>query len=320
MQQRLAESFEAALRLAEGRALALEMDSGTEHLFSAPSSRLPGVQLLHQRAGAAAVLVQLPVGACPTCDGLGQHGVLRPGPGGGLPDAQPGQRRHQGLGPAQRLLLRADLEAWPSTTKFSVEAPFESLPAPVQHGVLHGSGEEDIKFSYTWTRALRGKKLTKSTRSKASSPTWRGATARPIRWRCAKTWRATAACSPARLRRHPPAARGPPREDWRRRRPAPSFEVSHATLRDALDYFTTLKMHRRQGRIADKVVREIGHRLKFLNDVGLNYLSLDRSAETLSGGEAQRIRLASQIGSGLTGVMYVLDGPASACTSATTTA
>ena len=73
--------------------------------------------------------------------------------------------------------------------------------------------------------------------------------------------------------------------------------------------------------IADKVVREIGPRLKFLNDVGLNYLSLDRSAETLSGGEAQRIRLASQIGSGLTGVMYVLDEPsASACTSATTTA
>ena len=87
------------------------------------------------------------------------------------------------------------------------------------------------------------------------------------------------------------------------------FEIGHATLRESFDYFKALKLHGAKAEIADKVVREIGLRLKFLNDVGLNYLSLDRSAETLSGGEAQRIRLASQIGSGLTGVMYVLDEP-----------
>jgi len=87
------------------------------------------------------------------------------------------------------------------------------------------------------------------------------------------------------------------------------FELSHLTLRDSLAWFQTLKLRGAKADIADKVVREIGLRLKFLNDVGLNYLSLDRSAETLSGGEAQRIRLASQIGSGLTGVMYVLDEP-----------
>jgi excinuclease ABC subunit A len=87
------------------------------------------------------------------------------------------------------------------------------------------------------------------------------------------------------------------------------FEVSRATLRESYAYFQTLTMHGAKGDIAAKVVREIGLRLKFLNDVGLNYLSLDRSAETLSGGESQRIRLASQIGSGLTGVMYVLDEP-----------
>ena len=87
------------------------------------------------------------------------------------------------------------------------------------------------------------------------------------------------------------------------------FEISHVTLRESFDYFRALKLHGAKAEIADKVVREIGLRLKFLNDVGLNYLSLDRSAETLSGGEAQRIRLASQIGSGLTGVMYVLDEP-----------
>ena len=96
----------------------------------------------------------------------------------------------------------------------------------------------------------------------------------------------------------PPAARG-----------RAIFEVEHATLRDCLAYFDALKLSGAKADIADKVVREIRSRLRFLNDVGLNYLSLDRSAETLSGGEAQRIRLASQIGSGLTGVMYVLDEP-----------
>ncbi len=87
------------------------------------------------------------------------------------------------------------------------------------------------------------------------------------------------------------------------------YEISHITLGESQQYFQGLKMHGAKAEIADKVVREIALRLKFLNDVGLNYLSLDRSADTLSGGESQRIRLASQIGSGLTGVMYVLDEP-----------
>ena len=89
----------------------------------------------------------------------------------------------------------------------------------------------------------------------------------------------------------------------------PIYEVEHATLREAMDYFEGLQLKGNKAEIGAKVIREIASRLRFLNDVGLNYLSLDRSADTLSGGEAQRIRLASQIGSGLTGVMYVLDEP-----------
>ena len=115
-----------------------------------------------------------------------------------------------------------------------------------------------------------------------------------------------------RLRRHAAAARGAPRVPGRRRRrEAPRRSTRSATSRCATAWRTssTLQLRGAKAEIADKVVREIGLRLKFLNDVGLNYLSLDRSAETLSGGEAQRIRLASQIGSGLTGVMYVLDEP-----------
>ena len=115
-----------------------------------------------------------------------------------------------------------------------------------------------------------------------------------------------------RLPRHAPARRGAQRVPGRRRRAAskePIFRVEHFTLREALACFEQLALAGAKAEIADKVIREICSRLKFLNDVGLNYLSLDRSAETLSGGEAQRIRLASQIGSGLTGVMYVLDEP-----------
>jgi excinuclease ABC subunit A len=114
-------------------------------------------------------------------------------------------------------------------------------------------------------------------------------------------------CEGTRLR-----TRGAPRLPEDRARAAQAraiYEISHATLRESFEYFSVLKMDGAKAEIAAKVVREIGLRLKFLNDVGLNYLSLDRSAETLSGGESQRIRLASQIGSGLTGVMYVLDEP-----------
>jgi excinuclease ABC subunit A len=115
------------------------------------------------------------------------------------------------------------------------------------------------------------------------------------------------------LPRHAPEARGPPRVAGKGapagQRGKPSTRSSAATLAEALAYFDALELEGAKAEIADKVVREIRSRLRFLNDVGLPYLSLDRSADTLSGGEAQRIRLASQIGSGLSGVMYVLDEP-----------
>jgi ABC-type dipeptide/oligopeptide/nickel transport system ATPase subunit len=188
--------------------------------------------------------------------------------------------------------------------------------------VLHGSGDEDIRIQLRsrWIRArvarARSASCQTQTPVRGHHPQHgHGVTARPIPWRCARSWRATSSLpSPARtasgtrLKRearhvkmqHADGEQGP----------APSMKPSHATLRER----TGLLQHPEdvtgaKAEIADKVVREIGSRLKFLNDVGLNYLSLDRSAETLSGGEAQRIRLASQIGSGLTGVMYVLDEP-----------
>ena len=164
-----------------------------------------------------------------------------------------------------------------------------------------------------WNRATRpARKLTQeASLRRRSSPTWRGAIARPIRWRCARSWRAIATCSPAPTATARACAARRATCQGGRRRPGPRASTRSATPRcaRASSTSTDLKLHGAKAEIADKVVREIGLRLKFLNDVGLNYLSLDRSAETLSGGEAQRIRLASQIGSGLTGVMYVLDEP-----------
>jgi excinuclease ABC subunit A len=204
--------------------------------------------------------------------------------------------------------------------KFDVDAPFESLPASVQQVLLNGSAAEEIKFNYVMESGnFAGKKLTKKHPFEGIIPNmtrrYRETDSVLVREDLARfrNLQPCPDCGGSRLRREArnvflvdesarPADGGePPR--------MAIFELSHLTLRDSLAWFQTLKLRGSKADIADKVVREIGLRLKFLNDVGLNYLSLDRSAETLSGGEAQRIRLASQIGSGLTGVMYVLDEP-----------
>ena len=203
-------------------------------------------------------------------------------------------------------------KAWRKHYKFDVDAPFEELPEPVRHAVLHGSGEEEIQFSYTMESGSSAgrKKLTKKHAFEGVIPNmarrYRETDSVAVREELARyrSMQPCPDCGGTRLRseaRHVKVGEG----DQARA----IFEISHATLRESFEYFDSLKLHGAKAEIADKVIREIGLRLKFLNDVGLNYLSLDRSAETLSGGEAQRIRLASQIGSGLTGVMYVLDEP-----------
>jgi excinuclease ABC subunit A len=309
MQQRLAESFEAALRLAEGRALALEMDSGTEHLFNAKFS-CPVCNYSISELEPRLFSFNSPVGACPTCDGLGHMEFFDPARVVAFPTLSLASGAIKGWDRRNGYYF-ALIESLAKHYKFSVEAPFESLPAPVQHAVLHGSGDEDIKFSYTMDSGnFAGKKLNKKHPFEGIIPNmerrYRETDSVAVREELARyrSLQPCPDCGGTRLRRE---ARHVKIGEGAQARAI--FEVSHATLRDALDYFTTLKMHGAKAEIADKVVREIGLRLKFLNDVGLNYLSLDRSAETLSGGESQRIRLASQIGSGLTGVMYVLDEP-----------
>ncbi|VWX58717.1 ATPase and DNA damage recognition protein of nucleotide excision repair excinuclease UvrABC [Burkholderiales bacterium 8X] len=316
MQQRLAESFENALRLASGRAIALEMrDDGSqeEHLFNAKFA-CPICHYSLAELEPRLFSFNSPVGACPSCDGLGHREVFDPARVVAFPTLSLASGAVKGWD-RRNAYYFSMIESVAKHYKFSVDTPFEELPASVQQAVLHGSAEEDIKFSYTMeSGAQAGKKLVRKHPFEGVIPNmarrYRETDSSAVREDLARfrNLQPCPECNGSRLRleaRHVYLVD----ESGPASRRMAIYEISRITLRDSLAYFQQLQLRGAKAEIADKVVREIGLRLKFLNDVGLNYLSLDRSAETLSGGEAQRIRLASQIGSGLTGVMYVLDEP-----------
>ncbi len=313
LQQRLAESIEAALRVGgsegNGRVLALEMDTGHEHLFSAKFA-CPVCSYSLAELEPRLFSFNSPMGACPACDGIGQREVFDPARVVAFPSLSLASGAIKGWDRRNGYYF-AMLESLARHYAFDIEAPFEALPAPVQHAILHGSGEEEIAFSYIMdSGASKGKVHTKKHAFEGILPNmarrYRETDSVVVREDLAR-YRSTQPCPEChgvRLRRE---ARHVRLGEGAQARAI--FEVSHATLSDAHAWFQALQLTGAKAEIADKVVREIATRLQFLNDVGLSYLSLDRSAETLSGGEAQRIRLASQIGSGLTGVMYVLDEP-----------
>ncbi|WP_370654730.1 excinuclease ABC subunit UvrA [Rhodoferax sp.] len=319
LKQRLAESFEAALRLAGGRAIAVEIDSTPgngdegyspkEHLFNAKFS-CPVCSYSISELEPRLFSFNSPVGACPACDGLGSQEFFDPTRVVAFPSLSLASGAIKGWDRRNGYYF-ALLESLAKHYKFDIEQAFESLPPEVQQAVLQGSGDEDIKFSYVMdSGASQGKKISKKHPFEGIIPNmqrrYKETDSALVREDLAR-YRSTQPClecAGSRLRRE---ARHVKIGEGTQARAI--FEISHSTLREAYTYFNTLQMQGAKGEIAGKVVREIGLRLKFLNDVGLNYLSLDRSAETLSGGESQRIRLASQIGSGLTGVMYVLDEP-----------
>ncbi|MEZ2295377.1 excinuclease ABC subunit UvrA [Variovorax sp. RCC_210] len=329
MQQRLAESFEAALRLAEGRAIALELGaegaSDTEHLFNAKFS-CPICHYSLSELEPRLFSFNSPVGACPSCDGLGHREVFDPARVVAFPSLSIASGAIKGWDRRNGYYFSM-IESVAKHYKFDVDAPFESLPASVQQVLLNGSAAEEIKFNYVMESGnFAGKKLTKKHPFEGIIPNmtrrYRETDSVLVREDLARfrNLQPCPDCGGSRLRREArnvflvdesgrPADVGEGQAAGAEPSRMAIFELSHLTLRDSLAWFQNLKLRGSKADIADKVVREIGLRLKFLNDVGLNYLSLDRSAETLSGGEAQRIRLASQIGSGLTGVMYVLDEP-----------
>jgi excinuclease ABC subunit A len=311
LQQRLAESFEAALRIADGRAMALEMDTAKEHLFSSKFA-CPVCSYSLSELEPRLFSFNSPVGACPTCDGLGHTTVFDAERVVAFPSLSLASGAVKGWDRRNGYTFSL-LESVARHYQFDIDAAFERLPKEAQHVLLHGSGEQEIEFVYE-AEGARGKK-----RSVKRSHPFEG-----ILPNLSRRFRETdSAAVREDLLRYQSAKPCPECEGSRLRREArhvflsdsasgerePIYRVEHFTLRECLAYFEKLTLQGAKAEIADKVVREIRSRLKFLNDVGLNYLSLDRNADSLSGGESQRIRLASQIGSGLTGVMYVLDEP-----------
>ncbi len=312
LRQRLAESFEAALRIADGRAIAFEMDGGREHLFSSKFA-CPICSYSIPELEPRLFSFNSPVGACPACDGLGQVTVFDPERVVAFPSLSLASGAVKGWDKRNGYTYSI-LESVARHYGFDLDTPFEDLPAEARHVLLHGSGAEEIEFVYQAESAKGGRARSVKRRHPFEGiiPTferrYRETDSVAVREDLARYQapKPCPQCAGTRLRRE--ARHVFLQGDERSSRRA-IFEVEHATLAECLAYFETLQLKGAKAEIADKVVREIRSRLRFLNDVGLNYLSLDRSADTLSGGEAQRIRLASQIGSGLTGVMYVLDEP-----------
>lgn len=305
IQQRLAESFETALRLADGRAIALEMDSNEEQLFSSKFA-CPVCSYSLQELEPRLFSFNNPMGACPSCDGLGHITFFDPKRVVAHPELSLASGAIKGWDRRNQFYFRL-LQNLAKHANFDLETPFEELPKKAQDLILFGSGNQDIPFEYL---NEKGKVIVRE-------HAFEGIVANFER-RYKETDSATVREELAKYQNNKPC---PTCEGTRLRTEARNvkvgdgpqsraiYEISNLPLGKALTYFKTLELKGAKKEIAGKIISEISSRLSFLKDVGLDYLSLDRSADTLSGGEAQRIRLASQIGSGLTGVMYVLDEP-----------
>ncbi|ELW9232693.1 excinuclease ABC subunit UvrA [Proteus mirabilis] len=301
--QRLAESFEMALELSGGTAVISDMDdSSAEDIVFSANFACPICGYSMSELEPRLFSFNNPAGACPTCDGLGVQQFFDP-------DLVIQNREISLAGGAIKGWDRRNfyyfqmLRSLGEHYHFDVEAPFDSLPDKIQKVILSGSGKENIEFKYTNDRGdvvvrhhpFEGvlNNMERRYRETESSA---------VREELAKyiSNRPCASCGGTRLRREA-------RHVYVENTTLP--EIADYSIGHAMSFFQNLKLSGQRAKIAEKVLKEIGDRLKFLVNVGLNYLTLSRSAETLSGGEAQRIRLASQIGAGLVGVMYVLDEP-----------
>jgi len=311
VKQRLAESFETALRNGEGRAIAVEMDrqqeneEGAEHLYSARFA-CPICNYALEELEPRLFSFNNPMGACPRCDGLGSITFFDPKRVVALPHLSLASGAIKGWDRRNQFYYQM-LQGLAKHYGFDLEQPFEELPERAREVVLHGSGKEKIAFQYL---SDRGRSVTREHVFEGILPNlerrYRETDSVMVREELAKYLNSQACpeCGGTRLKREARHVKvGPPGDE------RAIFEVSNLPLKDASEFFRALTLDGHRQAIAEKIVKEIVSRLAFLNNVGLDYLSLDRSAETLSGGESQRIRLASQIGSGLTGVMYVLDEP-----------
>ncbi|MHB0807368.1 excinuclease ABC subunit UvrA [Stutzerimonas nitrititolerans] len=303
LQQRLAESFETALKLADGIALVapMEDDDGAEEMIFSARFACPICGHSISELEPKLFSFNNPAGACPTCDGLGakQFFDAKRLVNGELTLAEGAIRGWD----RRNVYYFQMLGSLASHYGFSLDEPFDSLPEKHQQCILRGSGKESVDFRYLNDR---GDIVKRSHPFEGIIPNlerrYRETESNSVREELAKylSTQPCPECRGTRLRREA-------RHVWVGDKTLPA--VTTLPIGDAAEYFGGLTLSGRRGEIADKILKEIGERLQFLVNVGLDYLTLDRSADTLSGGEAQRIRLASQIGAGLVGVMYILDEP-----------
>ena len=302
LEQRLAESFETALELSGGTALVAPMEGDDEEMVFSANFACPHCGFSMQELEPRLFSFNNPAGACNTCDGLGVEQFFDPA---------------KVITNAELSLSGGAIRGWDKRNfyyyqmlqslakhyDFKLATAFQDLSEQLQHKILFGSGQEQIKFTYVNDR---GDKVVREHPFEGIIPNmqrrYRETESQAVREDLAKyiAMQPCKSCHGTRLR---PEARHVFVEN------TTLPQVAERSIGDALEFFQSLSLEGQRAQIAEKILKEINDRLRFLVNVGLNYLSLSRSAETLSGGEAQRIRLASQIGAGLVGVMYVLDEP-----------
>jgi len=304
LELRLAESFETALNLTDGIARVAYMDEAENKDDIVFSSRFACPQCGYSLSELEPRLFSFnnPAGACSECDGLGQIQHIDPVlvvsnpslslPGGAVRGWDRRNAWYNGM-----------LESLAKHYGFELDTPFNELAKKIQQIILFGSGEEDIDFSYP---SVKGRMKTKTHPFEGIIPNmqrrFRETDSSAVRDEMIKyfTDQPCPSCDGQRLNKGA-------RHVFISDHSLP--QITHLSIFDCLAFFESLELKGNKGEIAEKIVKEISSRLQFLVNVGLNYLSLNRSSDTLSGGEAQRIRLASQIGAGLVGVMYILDEP-----------
>ncbi|MEQ6918694.1 excinuclease ABC subunit UvrA [Halomonas aquatica] len=302
LQQRLAESFETALNLADGTAMIHFMDGEEEELAFSARFACPVCGYSIAELEPRMFSFNNPAGACPTCDGLGVQQFFDPDKLISHPELSLAEGVIKGWD-RRSVYYFNQLQAVADHYRFTLETPWQDLARHEREVILNGSGSDDIAFHYVNDR---GRQVTREHPFEGVLPNmqrrYRETESSMVREDLARhiAVQPCPTCQGSRLRRES-------RHVYIDDRPLP--ELVHLPIGEALSYFGELTLPGRKGEIAVKIVNEIQARLEFLVNVGLDYLNLERSAETLSGGEAQRIRLASQIGAGLVGVMYILDEP-----------
>ncbi|OJA06320.1 excinuclease ABC subunit UvrA [Halomonas sp. QHL1] len=300
--QRLAESFETALNLADGTAMIHFMDGERDDIAFSSRFACPVCGYSLAELEPRMFSFNNPAGACPTCDGLGVQQYFDPDKLISHPELSLAEGVIKGWD-RRNIYYFTQLQALAKYYGFELETPWQELAHRDREVILNGSGDEHIPFVYVGDR---GRKVTREHAFEGVLPNmqrrYRETESNMVRDDLVKyiAVQPCATCSGSRLRKE---SRHVYVDDHN------IAEIVRFPIGEAWRYFADLSLPGRKGEIADKIVHEIHARLEFLVNVGLDYLNLERSADTLSGGEAQRIRLASQIGAGLVGVMYILDEP-----------